>query len=55
MNLSAGKALCRFCGDQVPVNRLSEHISKEHPRPPKISMAPTLIRTRAILKKPAAK
>jgi hypothetical protein len=55
VHLSSGKALCRFCGDQVSVNRLSEHIAKEHPRPPQINMAPTLIRTRAIGKKSASK
>lgn len=46
INFSAGKALCRFCGEQVSTNRLSNHIAKEHPRPVAISLSPTLVRKR---------
>lgn len=42
--LSPGKTACRFCGEQVSVNRLSEHIAKEHPRPKKADMSPLLVR-----------
>jgi hypothetical protein len=45
--ISAGKALCRFCGDYVATNRLSTHIAKEHPRPEQIDMSPRLVRGRA--------
>jgi len=41
--LSAGKALCRFCGEQVSTNHLSIHIAKAHPRPRRIDMSPTLV------------
>jgi hypothetical protein len=50
-HISAGKALCRFCGERIPTNRLSTHIAKEHPRPAQGNMAPTLVRTRAAAKK----
>jgi hypothetical protein len=49
--ISAGKALCRFCGEQISTNRLSLHIAKEHPRPGRTDMSPTLVRTRAAAKK----
>lgn len=42
--ISPGKALCRFCGEHVSVNRLSTHIAKEHPRPGLPDMSPTLVR-----------
>jgi hypothetical protein len=45
--ISAGKALCRFCGEQVSTNRLSTHIAKEHPRPGRIDLSPTLVRKHA--------
>jgi hypothetical protein len=45
--ISAGKALCRFCGEHVSTNRLSTHIAKEHPRPEQIDMSPRLVRGRA--------
>jgi hypothetical protein len=48
--ISSGKALCRFCGEQVSTNRLSVHIAKEHPRPERTNMSPTLVP-----KRPAAK
>ena len=50
VHLSAGKALCRFCGEQVSTNRLSVHIAKTHPRPARSDMSPTLV-----LRKRAAK
>ena len=43
VHISAGKALCRFCGEQFSVNRLSTHIAKEHARP-RQDMRPTLVR-----------
>lgn len=55
VNLSAGKALCRFCGEQISTNRLSEHIAKAHPRPAKLDMTPTLVRTRAAGTEPRSK
>jgi hypothetical protein len=55
VNVSAGKALCRFCGDHVSTHRLSMHIAKEHPRPPRIDMAPTLVRKRVDTKKRPSK
>jgi hypothetical protein len=45
--ISAGKALCRFCGEEVSTNRLSVHIAKEHPRPGRMDMSPTLVPKRA--------
>jgi hypothetical protein len=44
VHISPGKALCRFCGEQVSTNRLSTHIAKEHPRTKLKDMAPTLVR-----------
>jgi hypothetical protein len=38
-----GKALCRYCGAHVAINRLSLHIAKAHPRPAPIDMTPTLV------------
>ena len=46
VHVSAGNALCRFCGEHVPTNRLSTHIAKEHPRPRRLDMSPTLVRKR---------
>jgi hypothetical protein len=43
VHLSAGKALCRFCGEQISTNRLSVHIAKTHPRPARSDMSPTLV------------
>jgi hypothetical protein len=45
VHISPGKALCRFCGRNISMNRLSTHIAKEHPRPGQRDMAPTLVRT----------
>lgn len=53
--ISPGKALCRFCGQQISTNRLSTHIAKEHPRPGPIDMSPTLVRKRAGAKKRPSK
>jgi BED zinc finger len=49
VHISPGKALCRFCGEQISTNRLSTHIAKEHPRAKPPDMTPTLVR-----KKPKA-
>jgi hypothetical protein len=43
VHLSAGKALCRFCGEQVSTNQLSVHIARKHPRPTRSDMSPTLV------------
>jgi hypothetical protein len=55
VHISPGKALCRFCGEQVQTNRLSAHIAKTHPRPGPIDMSPTLVRTRGTAKKRPSK
>ena len=47
VQMSAGKAVCRYCGASVPTNSLSTHILKVHPRPAATNMTPTLVRTRA--------
>ena len=52
VQISPGKALCRFCGEQVSMNRLSTHIAKEHPRPGQIDMSPRLVRGRPAAKEP---
>ena len=44
--ISAGKALCRYCGEKISTNLLSTHITKVHARPTQ-SMAPTLVAKRA--------
>ena len=44
IHISPGKALCRSCGVQVSMNQLSTHIAREHPRPNRPDMTPTLIR-----------
>jgi hypothetical protein len=44
VHISPGKALCRFCGEQVSMNRLSNHIAEQHSKP-KRDMTPTLVRT----------
>jgi hypothetical protein len=49
--LSPGKAACRFCGEQISVNRLSTHIAKEHPRPKRTDMSPLLVRKRTLTAK----
>lgn len=53
--ISPGKALCRFCGEQVATNRLSTHIALKHPRPGRIDMTPTLVRKRAAAKRRPSK
>ncbi len=47
LHISPGKALCRFCGEQISMNRLSTHIAKAHPRPRRDDLSPTLVRKRA--------
>jgi hypothetical protein len=42
VHIGTGKALCRFCGEQISTNQLSVHIAKEHPRK-RTDMAPTLV------------
>jgi hypothetical protein len=44
VHFSPGSALCQYCGDKIAVNRLSAHIAKDHPRPARPDMAPTLVR-----------
>jgi hypothetical protein len=41
--ISDGKALCRYCGEHVTINRLSIHIANAHPRPAPTDMTPTLV------------
>jgi hypothetical protein len=48
---SDGKALCRYCGEQILINRLSLHIARAHPRPAPIDMTPTLVPKPAAPKK----
>jgi hypothetical protein len=50
VHISPGKALCRFCGEQIATYRLSTHIAQKHPRPARTNMSPTLVS-----KRPAAK
>lgn len=44
VHFSSGVAHCQYCGEKVAVNRLSAHISKDHPRPIVGDMSPKLIR-----------
>jgi hypothetical protein len=53
IHISPGKALCRFCGQQIPTNRLSTHIAREHPRPGPIDMSPTLRKRTGAKKRPS--
>lgn len=53
--ISDSKALCRYCGEYVAINRLSLHIAKAHPRPGQIDMTPTLVPKPARGKKPLSK
>jgi hypothetical protein len=46
VHLSPGKALCRFCGELIAMNRLSTHIAKAHPRPARVDTSPSLVRKR---------
>ena len=55
VHISPGKALCRFCGEQVATNRLSTHIARKHPRPGRVNLSPTLVRKPAAAQKRAAK
>jgi BED zinc finger len=55
VHISPGKALCRFCGQQISTNRLSTHIAKDHPRLGPIDMSPTLVRKRTGAKKRSSK
>ena len=49
--LTDGKALCRYCGAHIAINRLSLHIARAHPRPAPIDMNPTLVPKPAAPKK----
>jgi hypothetical protein len=42
--ISPGKALCRFCGEQVAMNGLSTHIARKHARPKQKNTSPKLVR-----------
>lgn len=53
--ISPGKALCRFCGEQIGMNVLSTHIAKEHARPKRKNTSPTLVRKHVAAAKPPAK
>jgi hypothetical protein len=44
VHFSAGTADCQYCGEKIAVNRLSAHIAKDHPRPARRDMSPTLVR-----------
>jgi len=46
VQISAGKAVCRYCGESYPTKRLLTHILKAHPRP-LVDLSPKLIRKRA--------
>lgn len=41
---SAGKALCRYCGESFAINALSTHVAKRHPRPVQKKLVPTLVK-----------
>lgn len=47
VQMSAGKAVCRYCGESVNTNSLSTHILKAHPRPGLTNLAPKLVRKHA--------
>jgi hypothetical protein len=51
--ISAGKAVCRSCGEQVLTNRLSAHIARAHPRPGPVDLSPTLRKRASARKHPA--
>jgi hypothetical protein len=53
VHISPGKALCRFCGEQISTNSLSTHIAKVHKRPVRKNMSPTL--RKAPARKPPAR
>lgn len=48
--ISDSKTLCRYCGEQIAINRLSIHIARAHPRPAPIDMRPTLVPKPAVPK-----
>ena len=52
--ISPGKALCRFCGEQIPMNGLSTHIAKKHARPKQKNTSPKLVRKHVAAPKPHA-
>jgi hypothetical protein len=55
IRISPGKAQCRFCGDDVPLNRLSTHIASKHARPARADLTPTLVRKRPAPDTPVSK
>ncbi|MCC7010219.1 MAG: hypothetical protein IT184_15535 [Acidobacteria bacterium] len=52
--VSAGKTQCRFCGEDVAVNRLSVHIAQKHPRPGPADTRPSLVRKQGTRRKAAS-
>jgi hypothetical protein len=52
VHISPGKALCRFCGEQISTNSLSTHIAKVHKRPVRKNMSPTLRKKTPVRKSP---
>lgn len=44
---SPGKTQCRYCGEQIAINKLSTHILKSHRLSVKSDLAPTLVRRTA--------
>ena len=50
---SDGKALCRYCGEHIAINRLSLHIARAHPRPGPTDTTPTLVPKAVPKKRPA--
>lgn len=41
---SAGKALCRYCGESFPIHGLPAHVAKQHPRPVQEKRLPSLVK-----------
>jgi hypothetical protein len=52
--ISAGTALCRYCGEQIAQNSLSTHIATKHRRPAPRTMEPTLVKKAAAASPPPA-
>jgi len=41
---SPGKTQCRYCGEQIAINKLSTHILDSHRLSVKSNLSPTLVR-----------